>query len=69
MKTYTRQFLIDAFLFRFERAGLSVLETKPMAEKFYDEVGKDKFRVYCSLDAEKIREFQQYCNEFSLEYK
>lgn len=69
MKTYTRQFLIDCFLFRFDKAGLSCVEMLPMAEKFYDSVGKEKFRTYCSLDAERIQEYKNYCNEFGLEYK
>lgn len=29
-----------------------------MAEKFYDERGKDNFRVYCSLDADAIKKYR-----------
>lgn len=59
---YNKQFLIDAFLHRFVQCSLITLdqldELEVMANKFYDEVGKDKFRVYASLDAEAIRKFK-----------
>jgi hypothetical protein len=29
-----------------------------MADKFYDEAGRDKFRVYCSLDAEALQKYR-----------
>lgn len=63
MASYTKDFLLDAFLSRYyslseeEFAGLEI-----MANRFYDEVGKDKFRVYCSLDAEALRKYKfEYC--------
>lgn len=63
MAGYTKDFLIDAFLSRYyslseeEFAGLEI-----MANRFYNEVGKDKFRVYCSLDAEALKKFRlEYC--------
>ncbi len=62
MAGYTKEFLIDAFLWRY--ADILLKDTKEeldkfvsMVEKFYDEVGKDKFRVYASLDAEAIKIF------------
>jgi hypothetical protein len=59
MAGYTREFLVSAFLSRYvslpedKFAGLHI-----MAEKFYDESGRDKFRAYCSLDADAIRKYQ-----------
>ena len=57
--TYTKQFLVDAFMSRFITCSLitieNLVELEEMANTFYDDVGRDKFRVYCSLDAEAIR--------------
>lgn len=56
---YSRQFLIDAFLSRYYSLPTEKFEDlEKMAEAFYDEVGKDKFRTYCSLDAEAIQKFK-----------
>ena len=60
---YTKTFLVDAFLWRYN----DVLEkdTVPdrnryvtMVRDFYDKVGKDKFRVWCSLDADEIKRYK-----------
>lgn len=60
---YTKQFLIDAFIWRYAE----VLETYDnehldrfvtMITNHYDNVGKEKFRVSCSLDAEAIKIFK-----------
>ena len=60
--TYTKQFLIDAFMSRFITCSLitieNLVELEEMANQFYDKVGRDKFRVYCSLDAEAIRRYK-----------
>lgn len=60
---YTRDFLIDAFLSRYySLSEEKFAELEIMANKFYDQVGKDKFRVYCSLDAEALRKYKlEYC--------
>lgn len=59
MAGYTREFLVDAFAHRYESLGeMVVLKQTLLAEKLFDEVGKDKFRVYASLDAEAIRKFK-----------
>ena len=59
MAGYTKDFLIDAFLDRFVTCSLVTIEQmeamETMANKFYDEVGRDKFRVYASLDAEALK--------------
>ena len=62
MAGYTKQFLIDCYLDRFINCSKitveQVEELEVMANRFYDEVGKDKFRTYASLDAETIRNFK-----------
>jgi hypothetical protein len=59
MAAYTKQFLIDAFMSRYISCPLITIEQlehqEYLANKLYDEVGRDKFRVYASLDAEAIR--------------
>ena len=35
-----------------------LVELETMADRFYDEVGRDKFRTYCSLDADAIKRFK-----------
>jgi hypothetical protein len=63
MAGYTKEFLIDAFIWRYQ----SVLE-KDTKEEFdayyaivegtYDKFGKDQFRVFSSLDAAEIQKFR-----------
>lgn len=61
---YTRDFLISAFVSRFECLGMeSVQQMRKLAEPFYDKVGKDKFRVYASLDADAIKVYKQKLKE------
>lgn len=56
---YTREFLIEAFATRYECLGAAAVDSqRKLAENFYDKVGKDKFRVYASLDAEAIRQYK-----------
>lgn len=57
---YTKEFIVDAFLHRFRLYGIDVESLEKMANSFYDEVGKDKFRVYASLDAAAIKEFKTH---------
>ena len=60
---YTKEFLVDAFIWRYTD---TLLAYKPermdafvnMANNFYDEVGKDKFRTYASLDSEALTKFR-----------
>lgn len=65
---YTKEFLIDAFCYRYEQAGLSVYKMRRQASEYFDTVSKDKFRESCSLDAEAIRQFKNFCLEAGLEY-
>lgn len=60
MAGYSKQFLIDAFLSRYLSLSIETLEKlELMANEFYDTVGRDKFRVYCSLDADAIKLYKQ----------
>ena len=65
MAGYSKEFLIDAFMSRYIKCTLITIEQleamEQMASKFYDEVGRDKFRVYASLDAEAIRVYKNQC--------
>lgn len=56
MASYSKDFLISAFLSRYVSLDTEKFkEMEIMADSFYDKVGRDKFRVYCSLDAEAIK--------------
>lgn len=59
MAGYNKDFLVSAFLSRYYSLETEKFESlENMANDFYDEVGKDKFRVYCSLDADAIKKFK-----------
>lgn len=62
MAGYTKDFLIDAFMSRFLKCELISIEElcalEEIAIKFYDSAGRDKFRIYASLDAEAIRDYK-----------
>ena len=62
MAAYTRDFLIDAFMSRYTSCkALSVeqlINQEQMACDLYDRVGRDKFRVYASLDADALRVYK-----------
>jgi len=59
MAGYTRDFLIQAYVSRYEPLGLEAVESlHKLAETSYDKFGKDKFRAYASLDAEAIKQYK-----------
>ena len=62
MAGYTKEFLVDAYLWRFTRIpSISIdqlLDLERIAHKTYDTYGKDKFREYSSLDAEYLRNYK-----------
>lgn len=62
MAGYTKEFLVDAFMSRFVSCSLisieKLVELEEMANRFYDEVGRDKFRTYASLDADAIKTYK-----------
>lgn len=64
MAGYTKEFLIDAFLSKSKFYELPTDDLRKLAEKHYDEVGKDKFRISTALDAAAIKEYKAtgYCN-------
>ncbi len=56
MAGYTKDFLVQAFLSRYVSLSADkFVSLEKMADSFYDEVGRDKFRIYCSLDADAIK--------------
>lgn len=62
MAGYSKQFLIDVALDRFVNCSLITVEQVESLEKmyndFYDKVGRDKFRVYASVDADAIKAYK-----------
>jgi hypothetical protein len=63
MAGYNKEFLIDAFMSRYIKCTLISIEAlenmEKMAVDLYDKVGRDKFRVYASLDAEAIKLYKE----------
>jgi len=60
MAGYTREFLIDAFVSRYECLGTEVAGVqRVLAEELWDVTTKDQFRAYCSLDADAIKQYKQ----------
>lgn len=60
MAGYTREFLIDAYVSRYEPLGPEICDMEyKLACQLYDRVGKDLFRTYASLDAAAIRKYKQ----------
>ena len=60
---YTKTFLVDAFLWRYtdvlvKDTAEQVASYTSMINTFFDRVGKDKFRVWCSLDADEIKRYK-----------
>lgn len=56
---YSKELVIGAYLHRFRKMPQeTVAKLEHLANKLYDEVGKDKFRTYASVTPEAIREFK-----------
>lgn len=59
MAGYSKEFLIAAFISRYvslpEESFTSLID---MAYDFYDKVGRDEFRRFCSLDAQAIKDYK-----------
>ena len=60
---YTKEFLIDAFLWRYAEILLKYTkehfdEFVKMITDFYDKVGKEQFRLSASLDSDAIKKFR-----------
>lgn len=58
MAGYTKEFLVNAFVSRYAEFQEDFDSYYDWVSRFYDEVGRDKFRVYCSLDAEALRKYR-----------
>ena len=65
---YSKEFLVDAFCFRYEESGLNTVALHKMANSFYDQVSKIKFREYCSLDAAELARYKKFCLEHYIKY-
>ena len=64
MAGYTKEFLIDAFISRYEPLGLEAVESQyELASRFYDTTTKEQFRKYCSLDAEALAAYKRITND------
>lgn len=60
MTGYTKEFLIEAALSRFEVLSIERVEAlRVMFNTFYDEVGKDKFRTYTCVTADLIKKYKE----------
>lgn len=56
---YTKEFLVSAYLSRYMSVSTEQFEVLEVnANKLYDEVGRDRFRAYCSLDADALKKFR-----------
>ncbi len=59
MAGYSKEFLVNAFVSRYESLGTEKCNwLRDMGNNFYDEVGKDEFRKYCALDADAIKVYK-----------
>ena len=62
MAGYSREFLLDAFMSRYINCVLLTVEQlvhqEQLASALYDKLGRDKFRVYASLDADALKKFK-----------
>lgn len=67
-QVYGKEFLIDAFCYRYDKSGLNTRTTRQIAEQYYDTVPKQKFRDACALDADALKEYKKYCLEAGIEY-
>jgi hypothetical protein len=62
MAGYSKEFLVAVALDRFVHCRLlnpdQIENLEKMYNNFYDVVGRDKFRVYATVDAEAIRTYK-----------
>jgi hypothetical protein len=57
---YTREDIIEAGLLRFHEAGLVTPSYEKMFYDFYDENGRETFRLYASVNAEAMKKWIQF---------
>ena len=65
---YTKDFLLDAFCFRYDLAGLNTRSMREQASTYYDTVDKKKFREATSLDVAEVTKYQEFCLENGINY-
>ena len=58
MAGYTQEFLVDAYVSRYEKTAANVAQLREQAVKHYERVGRDQFRVSASLDADAVKKFK-----------
>ena len=59
MAGYTKEFLVEVALSRFEMLPLENINyLRDMFNTFYDKVGKEKFRTYSCVTADLIKEYK-----------
>ena len=58
MAGYTQEFLVDAYVSRYEKTAANIVQLREQAVKHYERVGRDQFRVSASLDADAVRKFK-----------
>jgi hypothetical protein len=64
MAGYTKEFLIDAAMYRFLDTPADRFERHfLMTEAQYDRDGKDAFRVSCGLDAAAIKKYKAWLED------
>ena len=60
MAGYSKELLVNVFVDRFIQHNCTTEQVEAMeamANRFYDEVGRDKFRVYAQVTPEAIRAY------------
>lgn len=58
MAAYTKKFLVDAFVSRYAEFQDDFDTYYKWVSDFFDSVGRDKFRVYCSLSADELQKYR-----------
>ena len=58
---YTQEFLVNVFLHRYRNLSKDKVDhLRDIANKFYLESGRDKFRVFACVTPEAVREYKVY---------
>lgn len=61
MAAYSKEFLVEVYMHPFIKGGIdidSLVSLEENANKLYDRVGRDAFRVYASVTPEAIRQYK-----------
>jgi hypothetical protein len=62
---YTKDFLLQAYAYRFAELGNETYSLLyEQANKHYDKVGKEAFRVSASLDADTMKVFKEELKKY-----